>query len=70
MKSGLNEDGRRIDVPTRKVVVRNYTAKDVRTSSGGIVFGSETSGGIHDVYVHDAYFKNAHRGIRFKSAPK
>lgn len=69
IKSGLNEDGRLIDIPTRRVVVRNFTARYVRTGSGGIVFGSETSGGIHDIYVHDAYFEGSDRGIRFKSGP-
>lgn len=70
MKSGLNEDGRIIDVPTRNVVIRNFTAKEVRTGSGGVVFGSETSGGIHDVYVTNAYFEGTDRGIRFKTAPR
>jgi unsaturated rhamnogalacturonyl hydrolase len=70
MKSGLNEDGRIIDVPTRNVVIRNFTAKEVRTGSGGVVFGSETSGGIHDVYVTDAYFEGTDKGIRFKTAPR
>jgi len=70
MKSGLNEDGRTIDVPTRNVVIRNFTAKEVRTGSGGVVFGSETSGGIHDVYVTNAYFEGTDKGIRFKTAPR
>jgi polygalacturonase len=69
IKSGLNEDGRIIDMPSQKIVVRNFTARDVRTGSGGIVFGSETSGGIHDVYVHNAYFEGTDRGIRFKTGP-
>lgn len=67
LKSGLNEDGLNINIPTENVVVRNYEAHDVRTGSGGIVFGSETSGGIRNVYVHDAYFNGSDRGIRFKS---
>ncbi len=70
MKSGLNEDGRTIDVPTRNVVIRNFTAKEVRTGSGGVVFGSETSGGIHDIYVTNAYFEGTDKGIRFKTAPR
>lgn len=70
MKSGLNEEGRLIDVPTRNVVVRNLTATDVITGSGGVVFGSETSGGIHDIYVNNAYFEGTDKGIRFKTAPK
>lgn len=67
LKSGVNEEGLRIDVPTQNVVVRNFEARDVRTGSGGIVFGSETSGGIENVYVHDGYFEGADRGIRFKT---
>jgi polygalacturonase len=67
LKSGLNEDGLRINIPTENVVVRNFQAIDVRTGSGGIVFGSETSGGIRNVYVHDAHFEGADRGIRFKT---
>ena len=67
LKSGLNEEGLRIDVPTENIVVRNFEARNVRTGSGGIVFGSETSGGIRNVYVHDGYFEGSDRGIRFKT---
>lgn len=67
LKSGLNEEGLRINIPTENVVIRNFEAVDVRTGSGGVVFGSETSGGIRNVYVHDAYFEGADRGIRFKT---
>lgn len=67
LKSGFNEDGLQIDIPTKNVVVRNFEARKVRTGSGGIVFGSETSGGINNVYVHDAYFEGTDRGIRFKT---
>ena len=68
LKSGFNEDGLEIDIPTENVVIRNYYAYDVRTGSGGVVFGSETSGGIRNVYVHDAIFEDCDRGIRFKTA--
>lgn len=67
IKSGLNEEGLEINIPTENVVVRNFTARDVRTGSGGVVFGSETSGGIRNIYVHDAVFDGADRGIRFKT---
>lgn len=67
LKSGLNEEGLQIDIPTENVVVRNFEARNVRTGSGGVVFGSETSGGINNVYVHDAYFNGSDRGIRFKT---
>ncbi|MFO8002145.1 MAG: glycoside hydrolase family 28 protein [Marinilabilia sp.] len=67
LKSGFNEDGLAIDTPTENVVIRNYYAYKVRTGSGGVVFGSETSGGIRNVYVHDAVFEKCDRGIRFKT---
>lgn len=67
LKSGVNEEGLRINIPTQNVVVRNFEARNVRTGSGGIVFGSETSGGIRNVYVHDAWFEGSDRGIRFKT---
>jgi len=68
IKSGLNEDGLNIGIPSENIVVRHFTARDVRTGSGGIVFGSETSGGIRNVYVHNAFFEGCDRGIRFKTA--
>lgn len=67
LKSGLNEDGLNINIPTENVVIRNFEAKNVRTGSGGVVFGSETSGGLRNIYVHDAYFDGSDRGIRFKT---
>ncbi len=67
LKSGFNEEGLRINIPTQNIVVRNFEARKVRTGSGGIVFGSETSGGIRNVYVHNAYFEGSDRGIRFKT---
>jgi polygalacturonase len=67
LKSGLNEEGLEINIPTENIVVRNFEAKNVKTGSGGVVFGSETSGGIRNVYVHNAYFESTDRGIRFKT---
>ncbi|MCW9706592.1 glycosyl hydrolase family 28 protein [Fodinibius salsisoli] len=67
LKSGVNEEALKIDIPTQNIVVRNFEARNVRTGSGGIVFGSETSGGIKNVYVHDAHFEGTDRGIRFKT---
>ncbi len=67
LKSGLNEDGLAINIPTENIVIRNFEALNVRTGSGGVVFGSETSGGIKNIYVHDAYFDGSDRGIRFKT---
>ncbi|MEX0609197.1 MAG: glycoside hydrolase family 28 protein [Balneolaceae bacterium] len=67
LKSGLNEEALEINIPTENVVVRNFEARKVRTGSGGVVFGSETSGGIRNVYVYNALFDGSDRGIRFKT---
>ena len=64
MKSGMNEDGWRVGKPTENVVVRyNRTA----SGHGGTVFGSDTSGGIRNVYVHSCMFDGTDVGIRLKS---
>jgi polygalacturonase len=64
LKSGSGEDGIRVNVPTREVVVRNCTVKD---GHGGIVIGSETAGGVFDVTVEDCVFAGTDRGIRIKT---
>lgn len=67
LKSGLNQDGIQIGIPCENVVVRHFVARNVLTGSGGIVIGSEMSGGVRNVYVHDALFEDCDRGIRMKS---
>lgn len=64
MKSGMNEDGWRVGKPTENVVVRY-----IRTARGhgGIVFGSDMSGDIRNVYVHSCLYDGTDMGIRLKS---
>ena len=50
IKSGRNNDGRRIDIPTENIIVRNCTMKD---GHGGITVGSEISGGVRNLFAHD-----------------
>lgn len=64
MKSGKDEEGRRLGKPTEKVWVRNCT---VYHGHGGFVVGSEMSGGVRDVTVEDCTFIGTDVGIRFKS---
>ncbi len=66
IKSGRNNDGRRIGVPSENIVVRRCTMKD---GHGGVVLGSECSGGIRNVFVEDCTMDspNLERGLRFKS---
>jgi polygalacturonase len=66
IKSGRNADGRRIGVPSENIVVRGCTMKD---GHGGVVLGSEMSGGIRNVFVEDCAMDspNLDRAIRLKS---
>ncbi|MEO6655080.1 MAG: glycoside hydrolase family 28 protein, partial [Pyrinomonadaceae bacterium] len=47
IKSGRNEDGRRLNLPTENVIVRGCEMKD---GHGGITIGSEISGGVRNVF--------------------
>jgi unsaturated rhamnogalacturonyl hydrolase len=66
IKSGRNGDGRRVNVPTENVVIRNCVMKD---GHGGVVLGSECSGGIRNVFVEDCTMDspNLDRALRFKN---
>jgi polygalacturonase len=48
LKSGRNDDGRRINVPVEDVVIRDCAMKD---GHGGVVIGSEISGGARNVFA-------------------
>jgi polygalacturonase len=50
IKSGRNNDGRRLAAPTENVIVRNCTMKN---GHGGITVGSEISGGVRNLFAHD-----------------
>ena len=48
LKSGRNDDGRRVNVPVENVVIRECTMKD---GHGGVTIGSEISGGARNVFA-------------------
>ena len=48
LKSGRNEDGRRLNAPIENVIVRGCTMKD---GHGGVVIGSEISGGARNIFA-------------------
>jgi polygalacturonase len=60
----MNEDGRRVGRPTENVVVRHITA---HWCHGGIVIGSDMSGGVRNVLAQDCIFDGSNAGIRLKS---
>jgi unsaturated rhamnogalacturonyl hydrolase len=66
IKSGRNADGRRVNVPSENIVVRNCVMKE---GHGGVVLGSECSGGIRNVFVEDCRMDSPEleRALRFKN---
>jgi len=56
IKAGTDRDGRRLNTPTENVVIRNCT---MLRGHQLVAIGSELSGGIRNVYVHDCKFVNA-----------
>lgn len=64
IKSGRCEDGLRVGKATENVVIRYSLAKD---GHGGITCGSETAGGMRNIYLHDCVFDGTQVGIRFKT---
>ncbi len=50
IKSGRNNDGRRVNVPCKNIVVQGCTMKD---GHGGVVIGSEVSGSVRNVYAEE-----------------
>ena len=66
LKSGRNADGRRINVPTENVIIRNCQMKD---GHGGVVIGSEMTGGCRNIFVEDCVMDspNLDRALRIKT---
>lgn len=64
VKSGKNEDGRKLGVPCECVRFENCV---VYHGHGGFVVGSEMSGNVKDIYVKDCTFIGTDTGLRFKS---
>ncbi len=64
IKAGKGEYGRRIGIPSE-----NITVSDCITGHGhgGVVFGSETAGGIRNVVVTNCVFDGTDSGIRMKT---
>src|SRR5438128_2797436 len=50
LKSGRNTDGRRVNVPSVNLIIRNCVMRD---GHAGTAIGSEISGSCSNVFVHD-----------------
>ena len=66
IKSGRNDDGRRVNVPTENVIIRNCQMK---AGHGGVVIGSEMSGGVRNVFAENCTMDdpNLDRVLRLKT---
>lgn len=66
LKSGRDKDGLEVNLPTENVVVRNC---EFHNSLGTVAIGSETSGGIRNVYIHDIVSDDCDNVVEIKTAP-
>ena len=66
IKSGRNNDGRRVGVPSVNLIIRDCTMRD---GHAGVAVGSEVSGGCSNVFVEDCEMSSPHLNcaLRLKS---
>ncbi len=64
IKSGRDEDGREAARPTENITITNCT---MLRGHGGVVIGSEMSGGVKRVAITNCVFEGTDRGIRVKT---
>jgi polygalacturonase len=66
IKSGRNNDGRRVNVPVENVIVQGCTMKD---GHGGVTIGSEISGSARHIFAEDCRMDspNLDRALRLKT---
>ncbi len=66
LKSGRNADGRRLAAPIENVVIRGCTMRD---GHGGVVIGSEMSGGARNIFAERCKMDSPHldRVLRIKT---
>jgi polygalacturonase len=66
IKSGRNADGRRVNVPSENIIIRDCRMKE---GHGGVTIGSEISGGVRNVFVERCQMDSPEleRALRFKN---
>ncbi len=64
IKAGRDEDGRRVNRPSENITISNCV---MARGHGGVVIGSEMSGGVRNVVIDNCIFTQTDRGIRLKS---
>ena len=64
IKSGLEEDGWRVNKPSENILIENCK---FFTGHGAIAIGSEMSGGVRNIFAHNNTFTGTENGFRIKS---
>ena len=66
IKSGRNNDGRRLHAPIENIIIRDC---EMRDGHGGVVIGSEISGGARNIFAEHCHMDSPRldRVLRFKS---
>ncbi|UCC97984.1 MAG: glycoside hydrolase family 28 protein [Phycisphaerales bacterium] len=66
IKAGRNNDGRRVNTPSENIIIRHCQMRD---GHGGVVIGSETSGGTRNVFAENCTMDspNLDRALRIKT---
>jgi len=64
IKSGRDKQGRRINRPAENYTITNCT---MLHGHGGVVIGSEMSGGVKRIAISNCVFEGTDRGIRIKT---
>ncbi|MBD2722108.1 glycoside hydrolase family 28 protein [Hymenobacter armeniacus] len=65
IKSGKDAAGRKMNVPAENYTITNCT---MLSGHGGVVIGSEMSGGVKKIVISNCVFDGTDRGIRIKTA--
>jgi polygalacturonase len=68
IKSGRDRDGQKVNVPCRNLVVKDC---HFEAGHGGVAIGSETSGGVENVFAENCNFDSPdlEMALRFKTNP-
>lgn len=66
VKSGRNNDGRRVGAPSENIIIRNCRMKD---GHGGVTIGSEASGGVRNIFAENCVMDSPslNRALRLKT---
>jgi len=68
IKAGRDHDGRHVNIPCENVVVQDC---DFAEGHGGVTVGSETAGGVRNVFAENCQFDSLDldQAMRFKTNP-